>query len=75
LLLLGGEAAVTSSAVAGMPAALARAGLRCCDGQSVLTNGKSGGASSTGTGTMSTSVPAARAQVSAYSQSLRLKTM
>ena len=38
-----------------MPAALARAGLRCCDGQSVLISGNSGGAVSGGTGTISTS--------------------
>jgi hypothetical protein len=50
--------------VAGIPAARARAGLRCCDGQSVLISGKNGGAASGGTGTMSTVVPATWAQVS-----------
>jgi hypothetical protein len=30
--------------MAGMPAARARAALRCCDGQSVFTSGNSGGA-------------------------------
>jgi hypothetical protein len=46
-----------------MPAALARAGLRCCDGQSVLIRGNSGGAVAGGTGTISARLPAARAHV------------
>ena len=58
------SAAVTASGVAGMPAALARAALRCCVGQSVFTSGNIGGARPGGTGTSATSVPATRAQVS-----------
>lgn len=58
------SAAVTASGVAGRPAARARAGLRCWVDRSGRTSGNTGGRSPGGTGTISTSVPATRAQVS-----------